>query len=184
MTIYITDKLGVLSGPVELPVIPGLGIQLPSNAVELPAPLGAPAAGHVWVLVDGTPQEREDRRGTYYSTEDGRAVRVEEVGPLPGNVTPTPRPSEFHEWAGADWALNEAAQSAALAAQVKQQRDAALHEATTRIAPLQDAVDLGMATEAEAEQLRQWKVYRVQLSRIEQQAGFPASVDWPAAPPA
>lgn len=68
------------------------------------------------------------------------------------------------------------------AADVMVQRDALLAVATVRIAPLQDAVDLDEATPAEVAALKAWKQYRVLLSRIEQQPGFPAAVDWPKAP--
>lgn len=68
------------------------------------------------------------------------------------------------------------------AAEVLAQRDSLLAEATLRIAPLQDAVDLDDATAAEVAALKAWKQYRVALSRIEQQSGFPASVTWPMAP--
>lgn len=68
------------------------------------------------------------------------------------------------------------------AAEVLVQRDALLALATVRIAPLQDAVDLDEATPAEVAALKAWKQYRVLLNRIEQQAGFPAAVDWPKAP--
>ncbi|WP_236238483.1 tail fiber assembly protein, partial [Pseudomonas faucium] len=50
------------------------------------------------------------------------------------------------------------------------------------IAPLQDAVDLDEATEAEADQLKSWKRYRVALSRLHEQAGYPTEIDWPAPP--
>ncbi|WP_350306838.1 tail fiber assembly protein [Photorhabdus viridis] len=40
-------------------------------------------------------------------------------------------------------------------------------KASDRIAPLQDAVDLGIATEAEKEALLAWKKYRVMLNRID-----------------
>lgn len=62
------------------------------------------------------------------------------------------------------------------------QRDGLLAIATARIAPLQDAVDLDQATAAEIALLKKWKQYRVALNRIQDQAGFPASVDWPIAP--
>lgn len=68
------------------------------------------------------------------------------------------------------------------AAEVLVQRDALLALATVRIAPLQDAVDLDEATSAEVAALKVWKQYRVLLNRIEQQPGFPATVDWPKAP--
>lgn len=68
------------------------------------------------------------------------------------------------------------------AAEVLAQRDARLAAATVRIAPLQDAVDLDIETGDEVARLTEWKQYRVDLSRIEQQAGFPGDVEWPAAP--
>lgn len=69
-----------------------------------------------------------------------------------------------------------------LAAAALSQRDLALSVAALRIAPLQDAVDLGDETPADVAALKQWKQYRVGLNRIEQQAGFPLSVDWPVMP--
>jgi hypothetical protein len=54
---------------------------------------------------------------------------------------------------------------------------------------LQDAVRLGLATDQEAAalplkqaELDAWCSYRVYLSRIETQAGFPSAIDWPPAP--
>lgn len=68
------------------------------------------------------------------------------------------------------------------AAEVLAQRDALLTFATLRIDPLQDAVDLDVETGDEVALLTEWKHYRVQLSRIEMQPGFPGAVEWPAAP--
>lgn len=50
------------------------------------------------------------------------------------------------------------------------------------IAPLQDAVDLDEATEAEALRLKEWKRYRVALNRLPEQPGYPTAIDWPAPP--
>lgn len=63
-----------------------------------------------------------------------------------------------------------------------QRRDELLAVAALRIAPLQDAADLGSATDAEAALLLSWKQYRVELNRIEQQAGFPTVIEWPESP--
>ena len=68
------------------------------------------------------------------------------------------------------------------AAQVLSERDRLLQLAAVRIAPLQDAVDIGDATPADTAALLAWKKYRVALNRIEQQSGFPAVVVWPVAP--
>ncbi|WHS58610.1 tail fiber assembly protein [Pseudomonas sp. G2-4] len=62
------------------------------------------------------------------------------------------------------------------------QRDQMLAVATTRMAPLQDAADLGIATDIELAALLEWKQYRVALNRIQMEAGFPTSFDWPTQP--
>ncbi len=62
------------------------------------------------------------------------------------------------------------------------QRDELLRTAAIRIAPLQDAVDIGEATAAEEQQLLAWKKYRVALNRITEQPGFPTAIEWPDVP--
>lgn len=59
------------------------------------------------------------------------------------------------------------------------------------LSTLQDALRLNLATEAEAvtlplkqAELDTWCAYRVYLSRIESQPGFPSAVEWPAIPSA
>lgn len=61
-------------------------------------------------------------------------------------------------------------------------RASLMAQATTAIAPLQDAADLGMATEAESAKLVEWKRYRVLLLRVEEQKGFPKQIEWPTQP--
>ncbi|HDV8348842.1 TPA: tail fiber assembly protein [Burkholderia vietnamiensis] len=72
--------------------------------------------------------------------------------------------------------------TAQMAADALCRRDELMAQATVKIAPLQDAVDLGSATAAETGMLTQWKQYRIALNRIEQQAAFPASIAWPQIP--
>lgn len=57
---------------------------------------------------------------------------------------------------------------------------ARLAYAANVIAPLQDAVDLGMATDEELAQLKAWKTYRVLLSRID--ISHAPEIDWPPLP--
>lgn len=59
-------------------------------------------------------------------------------------------------------------------------RDMLLSAAAARIAPLQDAADLGVATSAESLALTSWKQYRVAVNRIDLTAASPV---WPAMPP-
>lgn len=71
---------------------------------------------------------------------------------------------------------------AATAEQVRVRVTNLMAHATTRIAPLQDAVDMDEASAKEAADLLLWKKYRIALNRVEQQVGFPASVQWPEIP--
>ncbi|AZF36252.1 Phage tail fiber protein [Pseudomonas sp. R4-39-08] len=61
-------------------------------------------------------------------------------------------------------------------------RDSLLSDATIKMGPLQDAVDLGEATADEEARLAAWKRYRMLLNRIQQQAEFPEVIEWPAVP--
>jgi len=50
------------------------------------------------------------------------------------------------------------------------------------IAPLQDAVDIDDATDADVVLLKAWKKYRVALNRLPDEPGYPSSISWPVAP--
>ncbi|HGJ5866561.1 tail fiber assembly protein [Arsenophonus nasoniae] len=55
-----------------------------------------------------------------------------------------------------------------------------LEQATKMIAPLQDAVDLNVATEAEKAALVAWKKYRVLLNRLD--ISNASDIEWPIPP--
>ena len=76
------------------------------------------------------------------------------------------------------------AQAAAdqLLAQVQAETALRRSAADSAIAPLQDAVDIDEATEAETALLKDWKRYRVALNRLPEQSGYPTDIDWPAPP--
>lgn len=67
-------------------------------------------------------------------------------------------------------------------AQVAAETAARRAVADSTIAPLQDAVDLEEATEADIETLKAWKKYRIALIRVPDQPGYPDTIDWPAPP--
>jgi hypothetical protein len=105
--------------------------------------------------------------------------------PLPGVELGLEQPST----AGViDWSQLITAEAKALAQQKQLVAGVTAELARSRavadqaIAPLQDAVDLDVATEAEADLLKSWKRYRVALSRLHEQAGYPTEIDWPAPP--
>lgn len=82
-----------------------------------------------------------------------------------------------------------AAQEAASAPTLEQvlqdanaQRDRLLILAGLRIAPLQDAIDLGESTDTDIAALKLWRAYRVAVNRVSQQSGYPNKIEWPPAP--
>lgn len=69
-----------------------------------------------------------------------------------------------------------------LSTSARDERDRLLMYATLRINPLQDAVDLGRATEEKKSLLKKWKEYRVDLDDVVSQPGFPEAISWPKEP--
>lgn len=110
---------------------------------------------------------------------------------LPTDFDPKPEQSEV-SWPKTigliDWSqmvTAEMKQEAAAAQHLAAvQADAAARRAAadSAIAPLQDAVDIDDATDAELLSLKAWKKYRVALSRLPEQPGYPTDIDWPAPP--
>jgi hypothetical protein len=66
--------------------------------------------------------------------------------------------------------------------QLLAQRDLLLSAAALRIAPLQDAKELGLATDDELARLTAEQHYRVALMRLTEQPGWPDNIVWPELP--
>ena len=161
--IYIVDSAGALVGPVSLPVVPGVGVQLPENAIELAEVLPSCEPARAWALVEGEPVQLLDRRGQVYQTATGGTLEWSALGELPKRLTSTPFPGPFYVWIDDAWQLDTAAKMQAKATEVLTERDSRLRTAAIRIAPLQDAQELGDATAEEAAALLKWKRYRCLL---------------------
>ncbi|WP_192559929.1 tail fiber assembly protein [Pseudomonas allokribbensis] len=179
---YLFDHVGCLSGPVEFAETPGLGVQLPSNSVQLPFELPSPGNGRVWVLVNGVPREVSDHRGVVHRKDSGAIQIWVEPGELPDDLTADVWPGEGYIWNGQAWMLDETAHLSAIKSGLIDKRDTLLRDAVLRIAPLQYAEDIGDASHEEELQLLEWKLYSVELNRIEKQTGFPEEITWPAVP--
>ncbi|MDY4332932.1 tail fiber assembly protein [Pectobacterium brasiliense] len=159
-------------------VMQGVGLPADSYADEPQLPpagqaLRRSADGKAWEVVP-------DYRGqNVYSTETRQPQTVMQFGDLPENMTFLAPATEFDQWDGAAWVTNQAAQQLAVTKSLQQELAARRATATTRIAELNYAVDLAIATDEEQERLTQWKIYLVTLNRIDLTA---ASVVWPVAP--
>lgn len=75
--------------------------------------------------------------------------------------------------------LREVTQKELIAAATKKKTEF-MQVATNKMAPLQDAVELGIATDNEIEQLDAWKAYRVSLNRIDVTQA--PDIEWPIEP--
>ena len=76
--------------------------------------------------------------------------------------------------------LNPVIPKEQLISEAEQKKQSLLAEANSAIAPLQDAVDLDMATDEEKAQLTAWKKYRVLLNRVDTSTA--PDIDWPEKP--
>lgn len=179
---YLVDSSGALSGPVEFFVTPGIGVQLPGNVVELSFELPPPEPGRTWALVDGVPRELIDRRGVVYRKEGGALQNWGELGELPEIFTSEPYPGNYFIWRDNAWQPDEAKRLADIRQSALAKRDELLRNTVLRIAPLQYADEIADASHEEQLALLEWKLYSVELNRIERQAGFPTDIDWPVAP--
>lgn len=65
-------------------------------------------------------------------------------------------------------------------AEAEAQKAALMIAATDAIAPLKDAVDLGIATKEEEARLLEWREYRVLLMRID--TSLAPDIEWPVKP--
>ncbi|RON43944.1 phage tail protein [Pseudomonas frederiksbergensis] len=179
---YLIDDSGALAGPVEFPVVPGIGVQLPSNAITLGIELSKAPVAHTWAFVEDALQLKADCRGDVYRTDTGFRETWVELGDLPQGYTTQVWPGTYYRWVNEAWALDEKAHLADLEHQALTKRDTLLRDAVVRIAPLQYAEDIGDASHDEQLALMEWKLYSVELNRIERQTDFPTEVVWPPVP--
>ena len=164
------------------PLEPGVWL-FPAYSYEIEPPQ-VEAGFAALINRDGNGWERvADHRGaTVYSTETGEPRQWLALGDLPEGYTLQAPDSAFDAWKDDKWVLDEVAQAEALRSAAYHKQALANQYATGRIATLQDAVDLKMATEDEAAALTAWKAYRVELSRLDITASVPADDDWPSSP--
>ncbi|EKN9113267.1 tail fiber assembly protein [Salmonella enterica] len=151
---------------------------LPANCTDI-APPEIPAS-HIAVFDSETQtwSLKEDHRGeTVYDTTTGNQVYISAPGPLPENVTSVSPDGKYQKWDGKAWVKDEAAETAARLREAEGTKSRLLQMAAEKIAPLQDAVNLGLATDDEKVQLDEWKKYRVLVNRVDT-----TNPDWPDVP--
>lgn len=122
-----------------------------------------------------------DHRGEKaYDIETGQEITISAVGEYPENTTSIAPSSEFDVWNGSNWVTDLNAQHAVYIADANNKKSSLLSSANSIILPLQDAVDLGMATADESVVLTEWKKYRVLLMRVD--TSVSPDITWPTQP--
>ncbi|MNQ79781.1 Caudovirales tail fiber assembly protein [compost metagenome] len=163
-----------------------VGTGLPAGAY-LDAPAQA-APGSVVVRTSSGWVSVDDYRGQQaFDTLTRQSVVISELGELPPHFTLIPPSSPFDIWDESlqCWVKDQAQENAMLVQQAQQQRQALISEASQEIAVLTDALDPDIISEPSAEdqvKLIAWKAYRVALSKVDQQPGYPQAITWPPRP--
>ncbi|MFW3571237.1 tail fiber assembly protein [Kosakonia cowanii] len=122
----------------------------------------------------------DDHRGaTVFDTVTGEQIHITAPGALPENVTLLSPDGNYQKWDGDKWVDDPDAARAARMAEITELKNMLMTQASEAIAPLQDAVELEIATGDEQAQLAAWKKYRVFLNRIDTEA---SEIIWPEKP--
>lgn len=154
---------------------------LPAYSTDIAPPSVSDGFVAVFNFESGKWTVVEDHRGkTVYDIHTGNATTISQLGNLPDGVVTVAPEGQFVKWDGKKWVHDTEAEKTALITLLTQQKDSLLTFATSKIGPLQDAVDLGIATDAETALLLAWKKYRVLINRIKPDDA--SDISWPEQP--
>lgn len=119
-TVCQLDANGYYAGQTEADLSPlqaddGVYL-LPAFTVDTAAPETKPGHAAYWDATAAEWQYRPDHRGqTVYSTTDGSAINIEQIGDYPPGTTTEPRPGSYHTWQEGKWAISAEATKRQLA---------------------------------------------------------------------
>ena len=113
-----------------------------------------------------------DVLGTWYGA-DGQAVQIDDLDADVSALTREAPPDATYKLVKGKWQRCPDKAAAAKKAEMDMAVAAGMAAANQRIAVLQDAVDLAMATAEEEAALKSWRRYRVLLSRLKADAKYP-----------
>jgi hypothetical protein len=113
-----------------------------------------------WVLV-------EDNRGkTAYNIETKTPIEIDYLGIIKDGFTVL-KPFDFCQWDGTKWILDNDAKNDSIIKNNQSLKNTLINEANEKISILLDAIDLDMAEDGDEEKLKNWKKYRILLTRID-----------------
>ncbi|MCR9031120.1 tail fiber assembly protein [Citrobacter amalonaticus] len=175
---YDSQTRAYLSQSTEyLPV----GVSIPANACT-DNPLKA-KSGYVACRnskLTGWEYQADHRGETVWNIETGENLQITAPGDYPANTTLYEPATPYDKWNGERWVTDEEAQKAAEVAEASATKAALITIASEQIAPLQDAVDLDMATDNEKARFNALRKYRVLLTRVDTSTA--PAITWPEIP--
>ncbi|HID8817650.1 tail fiber assembly protein [Enterobacter roggenkampii] len=158
-----------------------VGVSIPANACT-DKPLAA-KKGYVVCRnsqLTGWEYLADHRGETVWNVKTGEAQQIIDPGDYPYDTTIYPPSTPYDKWNGERWVTDEAAKAAADNAEATATKAAFIKSAAAKIAPLQDAVDLDMATDEEKSRYDAWRKYRVLLTRVD--TSLAPDINWPEPP--
>lgn len=158
-----------------------VGVSIPANACT-DEPLATKKGFVVCRTLKGDGWEYQpDHRGeTVWNVRSGEKQKITEPGDYPSDTTLNPPSTPYDKWNGERWVTDEAAKAAAEIAEATATKAALIKSAAAKIEPLQDAVDLDMATDEEKSRYDAWRKYRVLLTRVDTSQA--PDINWPDPP--
>ena len=174
----LSAETGEFIGKGNAYIAPQTG--LPAHCTHIEPPQTAEGNVAVFDPVNARWGVTEDHRGeTVFNTSTGKQIYISGLGALPENVTLLSPEGNYQKWDGDKWVDDAEAARAARMAEITELKSMLMTQASEAIAPLQDAVELEIATGDEQGQLAAWKKYRVFLNRIDT---GDAEIVWPEKP--
>ncbi|WP_042860038.1 tail fiber assembly protein [Dickeya sp. NCPPB 3274] len=157
------------------------GVGIPAHSF-IDTPPAAQSGQAIVRSQDGVTWESvADSRGqTAYDKQTRQSSRISQLGDLSDTLTLLPPATAYDVWQNDGWVTDAKAQQAAQVSAAQQQLAGYLAQAEKRLTVLQYALELEMATEQEAQALKDWKTYMVQLSRVDVSSA--PAIDWPTMP--
>lgn len=124
-----------------------------------------------------------DYRGyTVYNTADKTPKVITAFGDIPTGYTLLAPATEFDEWDGSKWVLNENKKLQVTIDEANRIKQSLMSEALEHISIYQDMLDFEMADDIEVVEakLAEWKRYRITVYKIS--TADPSAIVWPEKP--
>lgn len=158
-----------------------VGVSVPANACT-DKPLAA-KSGYVVCRnskLTGWEYLADHRGETVWNVRTGAEHQITVPGDYPPDTTIYSPSTPYDTWNGERWVTDKTQKKAAEIAGANATKAALIKNASVKIVPLQDAVELDMATDEEKSRYDAWRKYRVLLTRVDTSQA--PDISWPEPP--